>query len=102
MSDEVISTEVDEQAEAQVSSTWLLPFAFAKRHSVLISTDEETGSYILHCLADVNFEIVLEVRRIVKAPFEFDFLPLSAFELLLTQAYPVSYTHLTLPTTPYV
>ena len=87
MSDEIEATEVDEQAEAQVSSTWLLPFAFAKRHSVLISTDEETGSYILHCLADVNFEIVLEVRRIVKAPFEFDFLPLSAFELLLTQAY---------------
>ncbi len=87
MSDEVVTTEVDEQVEAQVNSTWLLPFAFAKRHSVLISTDEETGRYILHCLADVNFDIVLEVRRIIKAPFEFDFLSLSAFELLLTQAY---------------
>ena len=86
MSDEIEATEVDERVESQVSGTWLLPFAFAKRHSVLISTDEETGRYILHCLTDVNFDIVLEVRRIIKAPFEFDYLSLSAFELLLTQA----------------
>ena len=87
MSDEVKVTALDEAEQAQVNSTWLLPFAFAKRHSVLISTDEQTGGYILHCLADVNFDIVLEVRRILKASFEFDFLQLPAFELLLTQAY---------------
>ncbi|AAZ27613.1 type II secretion system ATPase GspE [Colwellia psychrerythraea] len=87
MSDEVEVTALDEAEQAQVNSTWLLPFAFAKRHSVLISTDEQTGGYILHCLADVNFDIVLEVRRILKASFEFDFLQLPAFELLLTQAY---------------
>ncbi|PKI13176.1 type II secretion system ATPase GspE [Colwellia sp. 12G3] len=87
MSDEVEITAIDEAEHAQVSSTWLLPFSFAKRHSVLISTDEETGGYILHCLADVNFDIILEVRRVLKAPFEFDFLQLPAFELLLTQAY---------------
>ena len=87
MSDEVEVTALDKAEQAQVSSTWLLPFAFAKRHSVLISTDEQTGGYILHCLADVNFDIVLEVRRILKASFEFDFLQLPAFELLLTQAY---------------
>jgi len=87
MSDDAEVTAIDKAEQAQVSSTWLLPFAFAKRHSVLISTDEQSGSYILHCLADVNFEIVLEVRRILKASFEFDFLELPAFELLLTQAY---------------
>ncbi len=87
MSDEVEVTASDEVGKEQVSSAWLLPFAFAKRHSVLISTDEETGGYILHCLADVNFDIILEVRRILKAPFSFDFLELPAFELLLTQAY---------------
>jgi general secretion pathway protein E len=87
MSDEVEVTAIDEAEQVAVSSTWLLPFAFAKRHSVLISSDETTGGYILHCLADVNFDIILEVRRILKAPFEFDFLELPAFELLLTQAY---------------
>ncbi len=87
MSDEVAVTAIDETEQAPVNSTWLLPFAFAKRHSVLISTDEKSGGYILHCLADVNFDIILEVRRLLKAPFEFDFLQLPAFELLLTQAY---------------
>ncbi len=87
MSDEVEVTAIDEAEQTKISSTWLLPFAFAKRHGVLISTDEQNGGYILHCLADVNFDIVLEVRRILKASFEFDFLQLPAFELLLTQAY---------------
>jgi general secretion pathway protein E len=87
MSDEVEATAIDEAELEQATSSWLLPFAFAKRHSVLVSTDEESGDYILHCLADVNFDIVLEVRRILKAAFVFDFLQPSAFELLLTQAY---------------
>ncbi len=82
---EVITSEEAEQTP--VSSTWLLPFAFAKRHSVLISTDKNSGEYILHCLSHVNFDIILEVRRILKAPFHFDFIEPSAFELLLTQAY---------------
>ena len=87
MSDEVEATAIEEAEQEQATSSWLLPFAFAKRHSVLVSTDEESGGYILHCLADVNFDIVLEVRRILKAAFVFDFLQPSAFELLLTQAY---------------
>jgi len=87
MSDEVAVTASDEIDKEQVNSAWLLPFAFAKRHNVLISTNKDSGCYILHCLADVNFEIVLEVRRLLKAPFDFDFLQPTAFELLLTQAY---------------
>ena len=72
MADEV-AVAMDEAEPTQTSSAWLLPFAFAKRHSVLISTDEESGDYILHCLAEVNFDIILEIRRILKAPFNFDF-----------------------------
>jgi len=87
MSDEIAVTASDEVDNEQVSSAWLLPFAFAKRHNVLISTNEDSGGYILHCLADVNFDIILEVRRLLKAPFDFDFLQPTAFELLLTQAY---------------
>ena len=71
MSDEVAVTASDEVGKEQVNSAWLLPFAFAKRHNVLISTNEDSGGYILHCLADVNFDIILEVRRLLKAPFEF-------------------------------
>jgi general secretion pathway protein E len=87
MTDDVEVATIDKAEEEQASSTWLLPFAFAKRHSVIISTDESTGGYILHCLAEVDFDIILEVRRILKASFSFDFLVPTAFELLLTQAY---------------
>ena len=81
-----VTEEVEGEVE-QANSTWLLPFAFAKRHSVLISTDEETGAFVLNCLTDVDFDIILEVRRILKAAFSFNFLEPSAFELLLTDAY---------------
>lgn len=87
MADETVAEIDDEAEQVPVGSAWLLPFAFAKRHSVLISTDEESGEHTLHCLADVNFDIILEVRRILKAGFNFDFLQPTAFELLLTQAY---------------
>ncbi|MBL4900820.1 MAG: type II secretion system protein GspE, partial [Colwellia sp.] len=64
---------------------WRLPFAFAKRYSVLLSKNE-TG-YVLHCLAEISLDTIVEVRRIIKAPFSFDVLELASFELLLTQAY---------------
>jgi len=64
---------------------WRLPFAFAKRHSVLLSKQE--SDYVLHCLADVNLAIIMEVRRIINAPFSFDVQEPTAFELLLTEAY---------------
>ncbi|GAW97065.1 MULTISPECIES: type II secretion system ATPase GspE [Colwellia] len=87
MAGDVAKTVSDKAEPTSANSSWLLPFAFAKRHSVLISTDADTGGYILHCLADVNFDIIVEVRRILKAPFNFDYLQLPAFELLLTEAY---------------
>ncbi|TYK67456.1 type II secretion system protein GspE [Colwellia echini] len=71
----------------QVSSAWLLTFAFAKRYSVLITVDKDTGGYILHCLASIHFDTILEVRRILKAPFSVEFLEPTAFELLLTHTY---------------
>jgi general secretion pathway protein E len=76
-----------DQDDNQATSSWLLPFAFAKRHSVLLTINEDNGEYLLHCLEDVNFDIILEVRRIVKAPFQFDVQSANAFELLLTQTY---------------
>jgi general secretion pathway protein E len=61
------------------------PFGFAKRHNVLISQDE-TG-YVLHCLADVSPDIIIESRRFLRAPFRFDFHSIEEFEQLLTIAY---------------
>jgi general secretion pathway protein E len=83
------STEVDATlvSSTQEASTWLLPFTFAKRHSVLVTNNAEKGGYVLHCLADVDFDIILEVRRLLKAPFELEVLTLADFELLLTGAY---------------
>ncbi|XPF92657.1 type II secretion system ATPase GspE [Colwellia sp. RE-S-Sl-9] len=62
-----------------------LPFGFAKRHSVLISQKEK--GYVLHCLENVDAEILLEVRRVLKAPFSIQVESSSQFELALTVAY---------------
>ena len=80
-------TNIAESEPEQEATSWLLPFAFAKRHSVLVTIDNESGENTLHCLSDVNFDIVLEIRRLLKAPFSFDFQEAAAFELLLTQSY---------------
>ena len=69
----------------ETATAWRLPFAFAKRFSVLLSQNE--GHYILHCLADISLETIVEVRRIIKAPFSFDVQDIASFELLLTDAY---------------
>jgi general secretion pathway protein E len=62
-----------------------LPFGFAKRHSVLITQDDE--GYVLHCLENVKPEILIEVRRVLKAPFAIHVESLAEFELALTVAY---------------
>jgi len=83
--DNAIEPENSLEDQDNSSIAWRLPFAFAKRYGVLLNQDE-TG-YILHCLADVNLDSIVEVRRIIKAPFRFDVQDIASFELLLTQAY---------------
>ncbi len=75
-----------EEGLVDTSAAWRLPFAFAKRYSVLLSKERDT--YVLHCLASISLETIKEVRRIIKAPFSFDVQnDIASFELLLTQAY---------------
>ncbi|WP_281559276.1 type II secretion system ATPase GspE [Thalassomonas sp. RHCl1] len=62
-----------------------LSFGFAKRHSVLIS-QEESG-LVLACLKSVDADILMEVRRRVRAPFSVEFHSENEFEQLLTLAY---------------
>lgn len=62
-----------------------LPFSFAKRHNVLI--DDHDEALKLHCLNDVKGDVLLEVRRVVKRPFEVVYHDFDTFEQLLTIAY---------------
>jgi len=93
LADEEVTQSLGEELEqGENLSAWLLPFAFAKRHSVLVTRNDNENeqhqfAYTLHCLANVNFDIVLEVRRLLKSDFDFDFLNEDAFELLLTETY---------------
>ena len=78
--DENLDDEADEAAVA-----WRLPFAFAKRYSVLLTKVD--NQYVLHCLDNIRLETIVEVRRIIKAPFSFAIQDAPSFELLLTQVY---------------
>jgi general secretion pathway protein E len=62
-----------------------LPFGFAKRHSVLVANDQ--GVLRLVCTDLLSANILLEVRRVLKAPFTFDVKTAQEFEQLLTIAY---------------
>jgi len=62
-----------------------LPFGFAKRHSVLITQNDD--GYVLHCLENVKADILLEVRRALQAPFTVKIESVPEFELALTIAY---------------
>ncbi|MDO6489721.1 hypothetical protein Q4503_18680, partial [Colwellia sp. 6_MG-2023] len=73
------------QISEETAIAWRLPFAFAKRYSVLLAKEDE--HYVLHCLPTISVETIVEVRRIIKAPFSFRVQEVAAFELLLTQAY---------------
>ena len=75
---------VDENNE-QGAGKLRFPFGYAKRHNVLLSEDE--NGYVFHCLDNVSQAAILEARRILRAPFRFDFLNNDDFEQLLTELY---------------
>jgi len=77
-------TDVQQETDEAVSIT-RLPFNFAKRHNVLI--EKSDTQYILHCLSNVDANVVLEVRRVLKTTFSIEFHSLDEFEQLLTISY---------------
>ncbi len=81
MSDEQLNTMVDQV----VSKELRLPFGFAKRHNVLLKYHED--QLLLHCLANVSADVILEVRRVVKQHFRLVIESAERFEMLLTEAY---------------
>jgi len=91
MKDEEVTAEQDITLDNKVeiseeaSTAWRLPFAFAKRYSVLLSKDD--NNYVLNCLENISLDTIVEVRRIIKTPFSFNVQDIASFELLLTQSY---------------
>lgn len=91
---EQVNVEAATSQDSDLAGEFILPFGFAKRHSVLVNIVEneknicnERDNYVLHCIANVNPDIVLEVRRILKVPFIIEYHSADEFELLLTIAY---------------
>jgi general secretion pathway protein E len=82
--------------ESGEPNTWSLPFNFAKRHSVLLTKNANNveplhtsidAPFILHCLDNVSLEVILEIRRISKAPFSIETHSAESFEQLLTTSF---------------
>ena len=82
---ENIVIDENEVAEQDELAEHSLSFGFAKRHSVLINSDDD--GFVLYCLPNVDLDIVQEVRRILRAPFRFEYQTPDGFEQLLTVAY---------------
>jgi len=88
VTDLVDDTKVENDvAEANYTDVvnFRLPFGFAKRHSVLLNHANDQLS--LHCLADVDTNILLEVRRVTKREFTLVIEQAEAFERRLTLTY---------------
>ncbi len=62
-----------------------LPFGFAKRHSVLVAKEQDV--FRLVCIDTLSANILLEVRRVLKAPFTIEVKSAEEFEQLLTITY---------------
>jgi len=98
-----LNAEAPASQDSDLAGEFILPFGFAKRHSVLVTiienaqsensivnrreTEDKVKSYVLHCLSNVSPDIVLEVRRVLKAPFTIEYHTADEFELLLTISY---------------
>ena len=70
-----------------------LPFAFAKRHGVVVAfpptagADEEAAQAVVHARQGVSPHTLMEVRRVLGKPFLLEEHAADAFEAILTQAY---------------
>ncbi len=91
MSDEILNLAVVSQetlepiVEQLVPHAFRLPFGYAKRHSVLFQKTDD--ALILHCLENVDVNVLIESRRVVKQPFSLMTETAENFELLLAHAY---------------
>jgi general secretion pathway protein E len=91
MNDEMLNHAIEPKetlspgVEQLVPQVFRLPFGFAKRHNVLFQKKDD--ALILHCLANVDVNALIEARRVVKQPFSLVTETAEKFELLLAHAY---------------
>ncbi|MDR2877525.1 MAG: type II secretion system ATPase GspE [Chromatiales bacterium] len=71
----------------------LLPFAFAKRHGVLVDGYDEQGRAMLLCRPGVPVQVMSEVRRFLHMPLAITQLPAARFDTLLQTAYESNTAH---------
>ena len=80
--------EVDEIVlSAQDRQPRLLPFAYAKRHGVLVSGQDERGRAVLTCRPGVPVQVMSEVRRFLGVPISIRLLPVEQFDAVLQSSY---------------
>ncbi len=84
MLDEVTQPNLEQDSVPQEERR--LPFAYAKRHGVLINQWED-GHALLWCRPDVNSAALAEVRRYLGVPLVLQPLEPGKFDALLRQAY---------------
>ncbi len=65
----------------------LLPFAFAKRHGVLVTGFADNGRATTLCRPGVPVQILSEVRRYIGAPLDLSVLPPDRFDAMLQSLY---------------
>lgn len=93
MSDEIQLTQAliaEDEVDVSVAPELRLPFGFAKRHNVLFKASERSSGenqLTLHCLSDVNSDVLLEARRAVNQPFNIVEETPEKFEIMLAVAY---------------
>tara|TARA_B110000879_G_C11181465_1_gene518626 strand:+ start:2210 stop:3820 length:1611 start_codon:yes stop_codon:yes gene_type:complete len=80
-----LESDVTDGDDSKTVERLRFPFGYAQRYNVLLSQDDD--GYVLHCLEDVSQNAILEARRMLRAPFRFDFLELNDFKNLLMEVY---------------
>ena len=83
--EDIVSNETD--LDNDKLSDYRLPFGFDKRHNVLIN--KEDNGFILHCLADVDVNVLSEIRRILRTSFRIEIQTIEEFEQTLTISYQI-------------
>jgi general secretion pathway protein E len=74
-------------ASAREERSRMLPFAFAKRHGVLASGQDEQGRTIIACRGSVSAQVMAEVRRFLHTPLTIRQIAPEQFDNMLQSAY---------------
>lgn len=83
---------MDTSDHTSASAAKQLPYSFAKKHSLLLSTVTETNGVIVH-LDSTPSSALLEAQRFLKIPLQFNLVEQDEFKHLMQTAYEQSSGH---------